>query len=173
LWSNNIIYILYHYENSYFFVHFLRFSRWLLRPYWMHVSEKIMQFWCSNFSQTDHFIQLHSCLVTQQRSSHSVQQSRSSYLSELPDFGLCTIYLKLFFLHVALCVFLWMICELVRTSLRRLLVTPDDPEFDNCGGAHIFMRYLIGVSFWETWMGVDGWTDEGVPTCHCIGLFNT
>jgi hypothetical protein len=136
----------------------------------MQVSEKIMQFWCSNFSHTDHSI--HSCSVTLQCSSHSVQQSLSSYLSELPDFGLCTVSLKLFFAHVAFCVFLWMIGELVRTSLRRLLVTPDDPEFDNCGGAEIFVRNLICASPWEIWMVVDGWTVEGLPTCHCIALFD-
>jgi hypothetical protein len=39
-----------------------------------------------------------------------------------------------------------MIGELVRTSLPRLLLIPDDPEFDNCGGTDIFMRNLIGVS---------------------------
>lgn len=147
--SNKIIYILYHYETPYFFVHFVRFSRcleWLLRPYSMQVSEKFMHFLCSNFSHTEHFTWLHSCSVTQQCFLHSVQQSRSSCLSELSDFGLCAISSKLFFVHVSFCFFLWMIGELVRTSLRRLLVTPDDPEFDDCGGADIFMRNMIGVS---------------------------
>jgi hypothetical protein len=36
-----------------------------------------------------------------------------------------------------------MIGELVRTSLRRLLLTSDDPEFDNGCGADIFMRNSI------------------------------
>ena len=52
----------------------------------------------------------------------------------------------IFFVYVAFCVFLWMNGKLVRTSLRRLLITPADPEFDNCGGADISMRNLIGLS---------------------------
>jgi len=147
LLSNKITYVLYHYEISYFSVYFVSFSLWfklLLRPYAMQVSEKIMQFWCSNFSQTEHFIQLHSCFVTQQFSLRSVQKSRSLHLLELPYFGLRSFSFILFFVHFAFCVFLWLIGELVRTSQRRLLVTLDDPEP---------LTIVVERTFsWEIWL---------------------
>jgi hypothetical protein len=62
-----------------------------------------------------------------------------------------------------------MIGEVVRTSLGRLLVTLDGPEFDiYIFGEDNFMRILVGVSFGETRMGVVGWTDAGVKACHFI-----
>jgi len=72
-------------------------------------------------------------------------------------------FLKLFFVRLAFCVFFWMIGELVRTSPRRLLFTPDGNDFVNFGGGAIswkfnwpfFLRNLVGC--W--WM--DGCMCEG------------
>jgi hypothetical protein len=49
---------------------------------------------------------------------HSLQQSLSSFLSELLVFGFWTIFLKLFFICLAFSFFFWMIGELARTSME-------------------------------------------------------
>ena len=61
------MYVRYHYETrSYFFVDFVRFSRYverLLRPQSVEVPEKIVQFSWNHFSQTENLIQSHSFLL--------------------------------------------------------------------------------------------------------------
>jgi len=64
-----IFYVIYHYDSPscYFFVDFLRFSKFLQRllcPQSTQVLENIVQFSCRRFSQTEHFIQSYSCFVT-------------------------------------------------------------------------------------------------------------
>jgi hypothetical protein len=81
----------------------------------MQVLENITQFANSHFSQNGRFIQSQSCFVTQQYSLHYLQQSLSSFLSELLEFGLSTTFLKLFFLCLAFSFFSWMTGELLGT----------------------------------------------------------
>ena len=82
------------------------------------------------------------------------------------------------FLEVALLTFGFlflplMIGELVRTPLGRLLVFRDGSEFVYFVRLDNFMRILVDVSFCETFMGVDLWTDAGVKACNFNMLFST
>jgi hypothetical protein len=83
-----------------------------------------------------------------------------------------TISLKLFFISLVFCFFLWVAGELVRTFPRRLLSILDGSEFNNFGGGDNFMKNSVGIYSWETWMCVDGWTDTGVKACHFNWLFH-
>ena len=63
-----IFYVIHHYDSPsyYLFVHFLSFSKFLQRllcPQSIQVLDNIVQFSCSHFSQTEHFIQSYCSFV--------------------------------------------------------------------------------------------------------------
>jgi hypothetical protein len=107
------------------------------------------------------FTQSHSCFLHSGIPYILYTSHSHHFLSEFLEFGLWSIWLNSFCMHLAFCFFLWMTGELVRTSPRRLFVALHGPEFDNFGGGNNFWEFWLAfLSEKPEWVLMDGRTQE-------------